>query len=558
LGLEDMTSSPGRLQKLAPWLAGTIAALPVLLTHYPPMTDLPLHEAVVSMVRHYRDPAFNPGLYEINLGHPNQLFVFVACALSFIFSVTAATKITVALTMIAIAVGASRLAAHMKAPAWSTLLVVPLGMGWLFFWGLIANMVGLATLLFALPTLDRYGVRPTARGFVGCLAVFVGLFLAHESMLLVACVFLMMLAVIYPWSLRETSLRAGPTLILFCAALIEVLVIGRNTMNAHIPTIWGTPWHRLAIIPGLVSAGFEMWVRNTVFVLALGALGLLAASRMRATRSEDRPPWRERLRDNRFELLSLALLVAYFAFPMTLNGATLVYHRFLPPAWAVGVLAITRSVPGAKPLHRLAPAAAVMSFCACLLVAIPVFLDGDKCFRDLDATLAPMDRGQAIMGIELGPTPPNRLFSPTTAEGHAVALKGGRSFFDYTLSNISLAYMKTEYQLPYTSKRLGESNFLFRPEVDLKRFRYVLLHTRDPMRGAAAITAFYPEARLVSRNGERFLFESTLPLLPLTAPDEPLTDDRATTLHIRVLEALKLLRGRNVDELLNGPPVYVP
>src|SRR5262245_3600428 len=99
---------------LIPWVTGLALAVPVLVTHYPPMTDLPLHEAVVSVLAHFREPAFNPGLYEVHLGHPNQLFVLGAYALSFVFAVPTAVKIAVALTVLAICVSAGRFAAHLK------------------------------------------------------------------------------------------------------------------------------------------------------------------------------------------------------------------------------------------------------------------------------------------------------------------------------------------------------------------------------------------------------------------------------------------------------------
>jgi hypothetical protein len=554
-------AAPRKLaEKLIPWAAGLSLALPVLVAHYPPMSDLPLHEAVVGVLRHLKDPVFNPGLYELHLGHPNQLFVLVAFALSWLVSVPMAIKLTVALSVLAICLSAGRFAAHMKTSPWVTLLVAPLGVGWMFFWGLIANMVGLAALLFTLPALDRYVKEPSARALPKALGLCVLLFFAHESMLLAACGFLLLVAVLAPWEARKTALRAAPALISLVLAFAEVKLLGTNTIS-DIPTVWGSELHRVLIIPGLVSAGFEMWVRHTIFGLAVLSAALFVSGRVKAAREQREPstlPWRERLLHNRFELLTLALLVAYFTFPMTLHGATLVYHRFLPPAWAIGVIALARPVPGSDGPHRLAPACALVTVLAAFTVALPVFADAHTVWGDLDTVIAPMKPGQSVMLVELGPTPPHRLFSPTTAEGHAVALKGGRSFFDFTLSHISAAYMKPEYHLPHTYKRLWESNFLFRPEVDLKRFRYVIVHTRDPMRAAAAVTAMNPEAHLVTRRGEWLLFESNLEVVPLTAPDEPLTDQRATTLHLRVIESLKLLRGRDVEELLNGPPVPVP
>src|SRR5947208_8079063 len=71
----------------APYVAGVLLALPVLIAVYPPMSDLPFHEAGVSILRHFGDTEmFPPGLYFRNFGHPNQLFHLSAYALSFLMS----------------------------------------------------------------------------------------------------------------------------------------------------------------------------------------------------------------------------------------------------------------------------------------------------------------------------------------------------------------------------------------------------------------------------------------------------------------------------------------
>src|SRR5579863_5750307 len=91
------SSSPDRAAQLAPWIGGAVLALPVLIARYPPMSDLPLHEASVGLLRHWGDPHFAPPtLYFLNLGHANQLFSILCFALSLVMPIAWASKVVVA------------------------------------------------------------------------------------------------------------------------------------------------------------------------------------------------------------------------------------------------------------------------------------------------------------------------------------------------------------------------------------------------------------------------------------------------------------------------------
>jgi hypothetical protein len=74
-----------------------VRAAPVLLVRYPPMGDLPFHESLVALLRHFGDTSWEPaGLYTLNLGVPNQLFHFLAYALSLVVSPKTACRWLVA------------------------------------------------------------------------------------------------------------------------------------------------------------------------------------------------------------------------------------------------------------------------------------------------------------------------------------------------------------------------------------------------------------------------------------------------------------------------------
>jgi hypothetical protein len=70
------------------------------------------------------------------------------------------------------------------------------------------------------------------------------------------------------------------------------------------------------------------------------------------------------------------------------------------------------------------------------------------------------------------------------------------------------------------------------------RFRYVLARLTVPDLVPAIVQAFAPEASLVTREGPWLLFESTLPLVPLTAKDDALPEPAPETLGQRVQAAL--------------------
>src|SRR5258708_18647436 len=121
------------------------------------MADLPLHEASVGLLRHWSDPAFCPhDVYFVNLGHANQLFPLAVLAFSYVVPIAWASKIATAMTVALLPVGAARFADHVGAPRWTALLAAPVAVGWLFFWGLIQNLLGLAAPLALLPTIDPF------------------------------------------------------------------------------------------------------------------------------------------------------------------------------------------------------------------------------------------------------------------------------------------------------------------------------------------------------------------------------------------------------------------
>src|SRR5579862_8729668 len=179
------------------------------------MGDLAFHEAGIALLRHFGDPRFEPpGLYRLNLGEPNQLFHLIGYALSFSCSTDWACKLIVAATIALVATGASHLASHLGVTRWGAVIVTPLAVGWMARWGLVANLLGFACLLWGLPTLLRAMPEPTPRLAARAAGLVALLYLAHEASMLLYGAFGLALAFLSPRTRRDPralSLACAPS-----------------------------------------------------------------------------------------------------------------------------------------------------------------------------------------------------------------------------------------------------------------------------------------------------------------------------------------------------------
>jgi hypothetical protein len=540
-----------RTERFAPLFVGCLFAAPVLLAAYPPMSDLPLHEAPIGLLRHWGDKTFAPPtVYMLNLGHANQLFSFLVLAFAYVFPIALASKLVVAGSLLLLPVAAAHFADHVRAPRWSALLVAPIGIGWLFFWGLVQNILGLDVLLWLLPAIDRFAEKPTWRGVAAMCGAMIGLHFTHQAMQLVACLALAVCAIGTEWRPKTTLLRALP--MVFCFAIAGAA--NRYAWSVSGPRHTGVPLftfydfrHKVDGISGVLFGGHEPYIRHLMFVLALGALVLLAVSRTGAAPEAPRPSLVARLRSWRFLLLGFLLFVVYLVAPANVQSTTLVYHRFLPPAWAIVAVAASAGANAVRPLGRLA---CVVTPVASLLVTWPSFADSNGVYRELDPLMDKIAIGSSVICLNLGPDPKYRLWNPVVAMGHIVAVRGGRSLFDYSQSPTSPVTQRPDKQWPEIMDRLGSQPYNLLPDFDLHHFRYLVLRTTQFGLGQAIAMAIEKDATLIGQSGGWFLFESKLSLVPIDGPDAPLVDYEGPPL-LKKLEDVAKALGR---EGAQSPP----
>lgn len=568
--MDDVTnaSAPTGLGRLAFWLdrfaplvAGIALAIPTLAAYYPPMTDLGMHESVIGIMRHWGDEAYFPrDLYQLNLGHPNQLFHVSAWALSLIFDTRWACKIIIALSQILILHAGARFADHVGRSRWSALLLAPLALGFTYYWGLVANLVGYAALLYALPIFDRAAEKATVRLAVVSSALLVLLFYAHGSVFVAGAAALCFLTLCYPFSVRKTGARLLPAVfaVVFQMAHYRWEAQFFTAGQVSAKTSYFTFAQKIVFLPNVLFGSHELSAQ--LLLLALAALGIVAmlVGRIQEARARSSAPadaeapepaakttrllrLQALLRRYRFEVLGLGFLLGYFVMPFNWRGATLLHERFLSPAWALLVVMVAPRVAS-----RLARLAVVVVPLGILFVSWPQFVDADRAQRDLAAIIEKVPTGSAVASCVVDRTiAATRVFNMGISVARVVAVRGGRTSYSLTISPISPVQVQHPARWnEYEARVFRNGSFALRPTHDLDRFGWIIAQSRDPEARKYLIVALAPDAEHVDTRGEWLLFRSKHQLVPIDSGDVPLP---------RPMESL-LDRVVQIEAAIKGPP----
>ncbi len=162
-----------------------------------------------------------------------------------------------------------------------------MAVGWLFYWGLITNLIGLAALLALLPVLDRFARAPTVRGAASACGAILLLYFAHHAMMLLFAGAAFGLAALYPWSRRATALRLVPTV--FCAVIAwaqsrwQLRFMSPAVMA--MPRLWSPLGKKLSDIPNMISPASDPLVLGGMSALCAATIAALLWLRTRERRS---------------------------------------------------------------------------------------------------------------------------------------------------------------------------------------------------------------------------------------------------------------------------------
>jgi hypothetical protein len=497
-------------------VVGALVAAPILLFRYPPMPDLAMHEAMVAVARHRADAAFVPaGMYSVVAPQCNQLFHWLAYALSFAVPTDTACKTVVAAAVAGIVAGMGRLLALRGACRWPALVIAPVACGWMFRWGLAPNLVGFALLLWCLPVLESLWRRPRVRS--ACLASLAAaaLLFAHASSALAFAVVALFFAAVRGKSLAAFAVRAAPVGVVAALGFLQRSLSARlssETME-RIGTDYGLdPAERLSILPGAILGGSD---GVTHAILASAMLAALAAAALAKRRGPARAlPLCVALGRHRYAVLGLVFFFAYLLFPMSIGGTTLLAHRFLPPAIACLVVACAP-----RSSSRLGAVLAVLVPVALVALEWPGFVDGARAARDLDAIILRIPPNVAVAQLDFTPRPRGHVAPVPGLAARVQAERGGRMLFSFADTPPNPVYVRREWQWNEPVLRLAAAPYALVPARDARRFGYLVARDTDGKVRALVARALSPEYELVEAQGPWDLFRSTLPLDAIASPD---------------------------------------
>lgn len=502
------------------WGAGLLLALPIVVLRYPPMGDLPMHEALVSLMRHLGDASLEPpGVYALSLGPPNQLFHWIAWALAFALPTDLACKLVIGAGVVATPVAALRLARHVGTTPWAALLVAPLALGFAFRWGLVGNVLALPVVLASLPVLDRFARDPSPKGAFTSVALILLAYATHESALVALAVASVTLTAAAARGRHVGSgaswMRIAPVATA-AAGVAFYAAWGRHLKAPSIlavPDAFGPgPASRLLDVPGVLFGGIEPAARYGAFGLYAAAVAAMVLARRRAGAGAG----------TRFAAVGATWALLYLAMPLAFGGSTLLYQRFLPLSLSVAFVALAPAE--ASPLRPLVPLVAATVPLGTLLVTLPAFGAADREFRDLDRILSAMAPDAAVAQLDLTPHAPGPVAPVPGAAARVLATHGGRMLFSFTDAPTSPVTMIPARQWNEPVLRMVRDPTAFRPAHDFRRFRYALVRLAPEyaLLAPVIVGVMAPEGRFVAESGEWMLFESMLPVDPIDSADVPL------------------------------------
>lgn len=372
-----------------------LSVVPIWLTPYLPLVDIPEHVAQVASLHElwHGNPLFTR-TFEINWFTPYLLGYLLLYAVSTVLPIVIATKLVVSAALIAVPWITGLLLREVGGDERLKWLAIPGSYSAAFYWGfmvfVVAIPVGLAFLLLTV----RFERSATLRNGVGIALYSILLFFSHVVALGAAS----LLALTY---LLARNLRS-PQRLALCAlpytaplpllALWTARIYSTEASVQHTPLVFASLHERLVTLftqlAGLDKFAFEvsLLVASTV-VLAPVLFG-----------------YRFSKRPERWLLLVVGAAV-YFTFPSYAQNAALLYQRlgvFLIPLW----LLVWDPPPKPRPAFGLVVALALLTWLGANTVR---FFDFGREARSFDTALRSIEPGRRVASLLMCNS--SRLFS---------------------------------------------------------------------------------------------------------------------------------------------------
>jgi hypothetical protein len=331
---------------------------PFTVVRYPPMTDLPMHAAVTSALRHWLDPAwhFQDQFVLHPLESPILTFYMLGALLALVLPIAWAVKLA---TIVMLAMLPLGLAVYRRGLGKDASLgVAAAGLAWATptHWGFISFMGALGLTMMGLGLALRVVERPTRRRMVALAMVSVLLFFTHASRLppyLLALAIVTLSMAPQRSHLRAVVLAVAPSVVL----LVAWWWVRPTPLSGAVHFTFDAS--RIARIPDALFHGFRGPAEYSILggmiaiVLAVGVYARVVRAKWGARPRQLRPSLRTRRAPLAALGVSALFLLLYFVLPNDIGVWSWVYPREITAA-AVCALAALPSLPR-NPSHR-APA----------------------------------------------------------------------------------------------------------------------------------------------------------------------------------------------------------
>lgn len=493
--------------------------LPLLVFDWAPINDMGEYTFLVAALAHFGQPDLFPdSVYQLRLGGANQLIFAVTYVLGLAFDADLAVRI-----LLAAIFGATPWAlAHAARTFGRTPLVgvvlAPLALGFAFRWGLLAYSFSMVLLLFTLRPLEQFAASPTFRRAAVVTFAMIACTLAHSS----AVVILGIVAlphVLRLWRKPVSALWIGtPVVASLALAMIQMARFNNNASasfrefaNAEHPRL-----DRLAMLPAHLFGYFAGY--ESIALCILTAIALWWCSRG-LPRTGD-----VLLRT----LTAVAILAQYWIWPYGYNGAGLLYLRFLLPGVWLLVLALA---PGPGTVTRKVAAAMLTVPIATTLALLPLYQSAQMNHRALLALEPQVARGSAIAWLDFAPSGLEGLGIPGHPSAELMARRGGRT---WSISDVPQSPIQTRASTSWASGMRHHNPNNFVPEMDLARYRYVLVHVPGEKFLGPLAAAMAPCGQPRAYVHPFALIESNCLTVPIYASEPPLPANRPKTLGWRL------------------------
>lgn len=371
-------------------LACLLCAMPVLLSTYPPMVDLPQHAAqIASLKAMLLDSGWAyADLHQVKPFTPYWLGYLLVMALSFPFGIVWAAKLVVAAALCLFAWSAARFCTRLGTdPAWNWMLLA-LPFGFAYHWGFLNFIVAAPFgFLFLSALLDLQG-RSDWRACLRIALWLHFLFFAHVLATAFFCMVAMLLLA-SPWNgLRDWMRRCLPVFTILPVTGLWLWTTMLNSPRAG-QVLWHIGLDRFTdFLPALVS------VPSQVPGVLIGVFFLLVPF---LTGARPRRSW--------LAWTPFGLYVAWMLFfPHDPGGVAFAYHRFGIFGLPLYLICFDTDVTKAGPAHS--------KLLRSGLALTAVALLGWQCLRTLTfnlevagyrAVIAHAEPGKRMMSLPFAP-----------------------------------------------------------------------------------------------------------------------------------------------------------